>query len=254
MIYQHQYFQLDTTSKKVFDENGKELCLTGNAYRMLVFLCEKKHANISQIGEYLDWAKDYTENHLRQYRYKINTLISKPIIEYRNGIYSIIGELKESLKIDSSDRITDLLRTNIVKSEHKFINAKSMSKSNKILAVGASSVLLFAIVLAVSTTSIPQKIYRVFKPEIRKSSYSDICYEKSNDPYGTVKDYTPYESMADCLASGGKTFDVLYPNVKKSRTSICHGVDTTYYGKTFYFTGFDSISDCVDSGARLPYN
>lgn len=37
MIYKHQYFQLDTEIKRVFDENGKELILTGNAYRVLVF-------------------------------------------------------------------------------------------------------------------------------------------------------------------------------------------------------------------------
>jgi len=35
MVYQHQYFQLDTVSKKVFDENGKELVLTGNAYSQI---------------------------------------------------------------------------------------------------------------------------------------------------------------------------------------------------------------------------
>ena len=47
MIYKHQYFILDTDSKKVFDENNKELRLTGNAYRMLVFLCENKNANLT---------------------------------------------------------------------------------------------------------------------------------------------------------------------------------------------------------------
>ncbi len=69
MIYQNSFFQLDTESKKVFDENGKELHITGNAYHMLAFLCEKKNATLTEIGDYLDWAKDYTENHLRQYRY-----------------------------------------------------------------------------------------------------------------------------------------------------------------------------------------
>jgi len=41
MIYKHQHFILDSESKKVFDENNKELRLTGNAYRMPVFLCEE---------------------------------------------------------------------------------------------------------------------------------------------------------------------------------------------------------------------
>jgi len=38
MFYKHQFFVLDPGSRKVFDENGRELCLTGNAYRMPVFL------------------------------------------------------------------------------------------------------------------------------------------------------------------------------------------------------------------------
>ncbi len=95
MIYQHKYFQLDTEAKRVFDENGKELSLTGNAYRMLVFLCANKNANLTQIGEFLDWAKEYTENHLRQYRYKINTIIGNSIIDYKNGTYSINGDIEE---------------------------------------------------------------------------------------------------------------------------------------------------------------
>lgn len=41
MIYKHQCFVLETEGKKVFDENKKELRLTGNAYRMLVFFMRK---------------------------------------------------------------------------------------------------------------------------------------------------------------------------------------------------------------------
>ena len=127
MIYQHQYFQLDTEGKKVFDENGKELVLTGNAYMMLVFLCANKHANLTQIGEYLDHAKEYTENHLRQYRYKVNTIIGRTILEYKNGIYSLIGEAKEAYKIRKNDRNTDSLQHDPVKSK-----AISMDKPNEI--------------------------------------------------------------------------------------------------------------------------
>lgn len=140
MIYQHQYFQIDTESKRVFDENGKELVLTGNAYRMLVFLCEKKNANLTQIGEFLDWAKDYSENHLRQYRYKINTIISKNIIEYKNGIYSLIGEVKEADKLAIKERNTDLLQADPVKS-NGMENPKEI-KFNKLPAIFTSILLL----------------------------------------------------------------------------------------------------------------
>jgi formylglycine-generating enzyme required for sulfatase activity len=93
MIFKHQYFKLDTESKRVFDENGKELALTGNAYRLLVFLCEKKNVTLTGINDFFDpaGAKDYTENHIRQYRHKINSLIGYNIVVYKNNIYSLDG-------------------------------------------------------------------------------------------------------------------------------------------------------------------
>ena len=109
MIYQHKYFQLDTKSKKVIDSNGKELILTGNSYRMLVFLCANKNATLSQIGEFLDWAKEYTENHIRQYRYKINTIIGENIIDYKNSVYSIVGEVKNADSFNINNRNTVFL-------------------------------------------------------------------------------------------------------------------------------------------------
>jgi formylglycine-generating enzyme required for sulfatase activity len=95
MTYQHQYFKLDTESRRVFDENEKELALTGNAYRMLVFLCVRKNATITDINDHFDpaGAKEYTEDHIRQYRYRINLLIGRNVVEYKNNIYSIAGPL-----------------------------------------------------------------------------------------------------------------------------------------------------------------
>ena len=128
MIYLHQYFRLDAKSKKVFDENEKNLRITGNAYRLLVFLCEKKNANITEIGDYLDWAKDYDENNIRQYKYKANTIIGYDVIEYKNGMYSLAGEVEET---DKSDRNTDLLHNDSVELEKN--NAENdMSKTEKI--------------------------------------------------------------------------------------------------------------------------
>jgi len=98
MIYKHQYFKLDAESKKVFDENNKELVLTGNAYRLLVFLCNKNNATLTDINDYFDptGAKDYTENHIRQYRYKINSIIGRSIVAYKNNIYSINGAVSKN--------------------------------------------------------------------------------------------------------------------------------------------------------------
>ncbi|MBU3918883.1 hypothetical protein KKC63_03190 [Patescibacteria group bacterium] len=140
MVYKHQQFVLDAESKKVFDENGKELRLTGNAYRMLVFLCKNKHGNLTAIGEYLDFANDYTENHIRQYRYKINSIIGYDIVEYKNGVYSLVGELRE---LDKIERNTDLLREDNVKSV-KNIMDKINTKFIIVPAIIASALLLLS--------------------------------------------------------------------------------------------------------------
>ncbi len=97
MEYRHLYFKLDTARKKVFDENNKELVLTGNAYRLLVFLCGKKNATITDINDFFDpaGAKDYTEDHIRQYRYKINSIIGHDVVVYKNKIYSINGSVSK---------------------------------------------------------------------------------------------------------------------------------------------------------------
>jgi iron(II)-dependent oxidoreductase len=100
VIYRHQRFKLDTKSQRVFDENDKELSITGNAFRLLVFLCARKNATLTDINDHFDpaGAKEYTENHIRQYRHKINSLIGHDITAYRNRIYSINGEVSASVE------------------------------------------------------------------------------------------------------------------------------------------------------------
>lgn len=130
MIYKHQYFILDTDIRKVFDENNKELKITGNSFRVLVFLCERGQATITDISDVLDQAKDYDEDHVRQYRYKINTIIGKNIVKYENKIYFIDGgtekiENKDSLILDKNNRNTNLLQS---KPYNKVIGMKNYKK------------------------------------------------------------------------------------------------------------------------------
>lgn len=136
MVYKHEYFQLDPESKRVFDENGKELRLTGNAFRVLDFLCKKKNANITEIGDFLDWAKDYDENHMRQYRYKINSIVGHDVVEYRNGVYSLIGEVVE--------RNTDLLQADTIESEKSIMSKAKSIKLTVIPAIVAPAFLLLS--------------------------------------------------------------------------------------------------------------
>lgn len=147
MFYKHQYLNLDVKGKRVFDENNKKLRLTGNAYRMLVFLCANKSANITEIGDYLDRAKDYDENNIRQYRYKINTIIGHDVVEYKNGIYSLIGDIKTVDKLESNHRNTDLLQRDNVESreshkENVMDKIKNIKFTNKPAIIATVMLLL----------------------------------------------------------------------------------------------------------------
>lgn len=174
MIYHHQYFSLDTENKKVYDENKKELRLTGNAYKLLIFLCKNKNANITEIGDYLDWAKDYDENHVRQYRYKINTIIGNDVIEYKNSIYSLIGEVE---KTDKLDRNTNLLHNDDVNLKKNRIE-NYMSKIKK-LKFSKTPAIIVSILLLLTFFSWPYGYYTFLRIAVTGVTiyYSYYIYE-----------------------------------------------------------------------------
>lgn len=146
MLYKHQFFSLDTDSRQVFDEHYKELRLTGNAYRVLVFLCVNRHATITDIGEFLDREKNYSEDHIRQYRYKINTVIGHDVVVYKNNMYQLAGDISSTEKTRENDRNTDLLRTDEVKLGHNsMIHIDSKIEFYRWPAVVSSVVLLLSI-------------------------------------------------------------------------------------------------------------
>lgn len=191
MYYKHQYFTVDTEKRKVFDENSKELQLTGNAYRVLVFLCENKKATITQIGSYLDWAKDYDENHLRQYRYKIETIIGKKVIEYKNGVYTLVGNIENTQQLANFERNTVLLHPVAVKLN---LNHLNLSKKMKLIAVG-----ILSVVVILSSIF----LYRAFGYPVKKSS-DGICHARGTTYYYRTKNFVSYTNIDDCLQSGGR--------------------------------------------------
>lgn len=153
MIYRHKFFILDSDIRKVFDENSKELKITGNSFRVLVFLCEHGPATITAISDALDRAKDYDEEHIRQYRYKINTIIGKNIVKYENKIYFIDGETKkmekkDSLILNEKNRNTDLLQSDSakLKSKNKFMEKLKNAKFSKVPAIIAVIALLLTFI------------------------------------------------------------------------------------------------------------
>lgn len=145
MTYKHQYFKLDTRSKKVLDENNKELVLTGNAYRLLVFLCSKKNATITDINDHFDpaGAKDYTEDHVRQYRYKINSIVGHGIIAYKNNIYSIDGPV---LLYENNEELELTIPKTQITSKAAY---KETSNWRKSLSSKEKSVIFFLIIILI---------------------------------------------------------------------------------------------------------
>ena len=137
MFYKHKHFILNSKARKIFDENKKELRLTGNAYRVLVFLCENGPSTVTDIGDDLDRVKDYDEDNIRQYRYKINTIIGHDVVKYENKIYFIDGEVEKTEKtkadndvmLDKNKRNTDLLRPEEYNKNKKTNFLKNMRKT-----------------------------------------------------------------------------------------------------------------------------
>ena len=94
-------------------------------------------------------------------------------------------------------------------------------------------------------------------PTVKKSD-SGICHDKSSPSYGNTKKFTPFNSMDECVKSGGKppaNAPAPAPElsiVKKSDSGICHDKSSPSYEKTKKFTEFKSMDECIKSGGRAP--
>ncbi|MCX6766755.1 MAG: formylglycine-generating enzyme family protein [Candidatus Moranbacteria bacterium] len=145
MIFKHQYFQLDTDARKVFDENGRELYFTGNSYKLLCFLCEKGSANISDINVFFDPAasREYKEDHIRQYRYRIRTALGQDIIEYKNYVYSIEG------RVEKIEKIQEEIKKEIAEEKTEKPAAKPVYRNNRRKVIVIAGALLLAMVIIV---------------------------------------------------------------------------------------------------------
>ena len=92
-------------------------------------------------------------------------------------------------------------------------------------------------------------------PTVKKSD-AGICHDASSSSYGNTKKFTPFNSLDECVKSGGKlpagkTLPVVEV-VKKSESGICHDKSSASYEQTKKFTEFKSLDDCLKSGGKLP--
>ena len=175
MYYSHKYFNLDLKVRKIFDENQKELCLTGNAYRVLVFLCENGPSTVTNIGDDLDRIKDYNEDHIRQYRYKINTIIGHDVMKYENKMYFIDGKIEKVEEINKNNNvILDKNERNTV-----LLRAEEYNKSKKanILKIFYKSKLFWPLIIIV-IIGIIFSAYLILKPKCNIKGNINMSGEK----------------------------------------------------------------------------
>lgn len=132
MIYKHRYFKIDTESRKVWDENDKELSLTGKGYEILVFLCENEKATVDEVGDFLygDSEKLYDYGTIRQHPYKANKIISHNVIQYKNSFFSIDGKVEkfESNQIVKEEKYS---KTDNGKKDEKIKNTAPNNQKRK---------------------------------------------------------------------------------------------------------------------------
>lgn len=148
MIYKNKYFILDASARKVNDENGKQLRITGNAYLMLEYLCRTNHGTVTEIGEAIDRFGEYNEDDLRQLKYKINSLVGYDIIIYQNHIYSIVGDVIQGQ--EQTTQAIDLSKNNDVINQPELTDKVIEQKRRiNIKLIIYSSLCLVLIILAV---------------------------------------------------------------------------------------------------------
>ena len=137
---------------------------------------------------------------------------------------------------------------------------------NSDLNYGLGLVAVFAILITASTSIAAQEV---------KKSGSGICHCPGGQFYERTTNFTPFDSIDACLASGGRhpqrgqgncsaatapepsetnfdVEDVPTGTVKKSGSGICHCPGGQYYDRTTNFTAFDTIGACLASGGREP--
>lgn len=60
------------------------------------------------------------------------------------------------------------------------------------------------IIIMLTVMFFSQNLVFAQNAEIKKSAKSGICYSSASKSYKKLKDFTPYKTMDECIAGGGK--------------------------------------------------
>ncbi len=93
-------------------------------------------------------------------------------------------------------------------------------------------------------------LFVVFSPlsqaELVKKSRSAICHDSSSPFFTRVKNFTPYESLEECLQFGGRL-----PKKAKESATRSHNENTGYSRDKFGHGWDDEDGDCINTRHEL---
>ena len=143
---------------------------------------------------------------------------------------------------------------------------------NKVLTIKRVALLLASVaVLAITIGDLDEAAAQAVK-----KSRSGICHCPGGQSYDRTSNFTAFEAIDTCLASGGRepkrgqgdcstasssgpghtnvgtTDKAAAEVVKKSGTGICHCPGGQFYDRTSNFAAFDTLEACIASGGREP--
>ncbi|MBO6812122.1 MAG: HNH endonuclease [Marinobacter sp.] len=89
---------------------------------------------------------------------------------------------------------------------------------------------------------------QVYATDLIKKSNSGICHPSESSWYERTDDYTPFNSLDECLASGGRLPKGMSANLHTGRDSAA--IDAAYSRERFGSGWADTDGDCQDSRAE----
>ena len=164
MIYKHEKFKLNSDIRKVYNKHGEEVNISGHTYMLLELLCSKypRGANLEDINLRFDiaGAKDYSEDYIRNLRSKIKSILNEDVVDYKNQIYTIIGQ------VDSYEKEPENLDYPRMSSEAETKNDVSRATFDKrYIFIGAFVVLaVAATVFIISRSAVKNRLMGVQMP------------------------------------------------------------------------------------------
>ncbi|SNY58480.1 hypothetical protein SAMN06297280_3416 [Arsukibacterium tuosuense] len=88
-----------------------------------------------------------------------------------------------------------------------------------------------------------------------KKSRNGYCHYQTSDFYTRTMHFEKFETLAACIASGGKfpptnKVNNATPEVKMSNSMICHDKNSAFYEQTKNFVAFENLENCRANGGK----